>query len=81
MPFDPHPCDDPNHSNTVGPVDMVVLANRTVIKIHAYPYWACPKYLIAPVWCQQISMKCWDVGEEAYSVPGCMGVVVHVVDN
>ena len=24
-------------------------------------------------------MKCWDVGEEAFSVPGCMGVVVHVV--
>jgi hypothetical protein len=26
MPFSPHPCDDPNHGNTVGPVDMVVLA-------------------------------------------------------
>ena len=38
MPFGPHPCDDPNHGKTVGPVDMMVmLVNETVIKIHANP--------------------------------------------
>jgi hypothetical protein len=37
MPFGPHPCDDPNHGKTVGPVDMVVLVNKTIIKIHAHP--------------------------------------------
>jgi hypothetical protein len=37
MPFGPHPCDDPNHGKTVGPVDMVVLASKTMIKIHAQP--------------------------------------------
>ena len=30
MPFSPHPCDDPNHGKTVGPVDMVVLAIGTL---------------------------------------------------
>jgi len=37
MPFNPHPCDDPNHGKTVGPVDMVVLVNSTVIQIHVHP--------------------------------------------
>jgi hypothetical protein len=32
MPFGPHPCDDPNHGKTVGPVDMVVLVNKTINK-------------------------------------------------
>jgi hypothetical protein len=42
MPFGPHPCDDPNHGKTVGPVDMVdVVANADYwnidILIHAHP--------------------------------------------
>jgi hypothetical protein len=41
--------------------------------------WACLKYRIAPVWCQRIAMRCWDVWEEAFSVPGHIGVVVRIV--
>jgi hypothetical protein len=46
MLFGPHPCDDPNHGKTVGPVVMLVLASnnnnillasKTLIQIHAHP--------------------------------------------
>jgi hypothetical protein len=38
MPFGPHPCDDPSHSKTVGPVDMVVLK-------HLYRYMSILRYV------------------------------------
>jgi hypothetical protein len=79
MPFGPHPCDDPNHGKKVGPVDMVVLAIRTVIQIHVHPWMGTSQRqrcweamtLASPWWCQLVfSMRCCDVWEDAFSVHG-----------
>jgi hypothetical protein len=40
MPFGPHPCDDPNHGKTVGPVDMLVLDKRH----HCYKYMSIRRW-------------------------------------
>ena len=47
----------------------------------AEKYWCMgvPKYLVAPVWCQQISWNAEDVGKDAFSIPSRMDVVVHIV--
>jgi hypothetical protein len=81
MPFGPHPCDDPNHGKTVGPVDMALLLK------HLCSTDTCPSldgYNVmeatmlgshdigfAGVF-ELISMQCWkrEVWEEALSVPG-----------
>ena len=36
MPFGPHPCDDPNHGKTVGPVDKV---DMVMLTIGTLIYW------------------------------------------
>jgi hypothetical protein len=78
MPFGPHPCDDPNHGKTVGPVVMVVLAIGTFVQIHFHPEMGASQgqrcreamTLASPWWFQLFSMRCCDVWEDTFSVPG-----------
>ena len=79
MLFGPHPCDDPNHGKIVGPVDMVVLAIGTCMYTDTFPSvdgasqrQRCREVMTldSPWWFQLFSMRCCDVWEDAFSVPG-----------
>jgi hypothetical protein len=37
MPFDPHPCDDPDHGKTVGPVVSLVISTCVEIQGDTVP--------------------------------------------